>query len=631
MAKKEQVEKKKRTHQVQVQVQLSNKNQPLYYPQMSSIILRFRSKDGMFRITTDSSSNFTLVLEQLIEKLSQSGNNGNGNGNNNKIDLQSLTIANKPQDKGKSSYEFQNQTVNELGLKNGDMLYVNYESVTNDSGPTTTATNTTTNTASGNTIPITGPVPSIPINSVVALHGPLKVEELPIDQELDKEDGLITRPLSSMCRHGPKGMCEYCSPLPPWDENYRKDHAIKHISFHAYLKQQLEKLKSSGGSYFPLLDPVDYSIDLTCNQGHKPYPNGICSKCQPSPITLQLQKFRMVDHLEFADSFILNDFINVWRVSGVQRFGYLYGRYAKSEKTPLGIKAIVETIIEPPQHDELDGITLLDWDQQEEKMVDQVANKFGLYKVGIIFTDLTDAGTKNGKVLCKRHKDSYFLTNLEIIMAAKFQLKYPNISKYSTAKNNGQFSSKFVTCVISGGLNGEIEPRSYQVSTSAEALVKADIITGCTQPSQIYVNESNNHRYVPDIQYLKINEYGLEVKSNAKPTFPGEFLLVSLTDLFPLQPTPIFTNSYVIENREFLGDENHDIQSLKTLHNYLKSNNDQIFNFHFILHLIKTHILNDQEIDLLIEYIKSKNLEDYLKLVESNGWMTLMTILEQSV
>ena len=63
---------------------------------MSSIILRFRSKDGMFRITTDSSSNFTLVLEQLIEKLSQSGNNGNGNGNNNKIDLQSLTIANKP-------------------------------------------------------------------------------------------------------------------------------------------------------------------------------------------------------------------------------------------------------------------------------------------------------------------------------------------------------------------------------------------------------------------------------------------------------------------------------------------------------------------------------------------------------
>ncbi|CAX44837.1 nuclear-envelope, endoplasmic-reticulum-associated-degradation network protein NPL4, putative [Candida dubliniensis CD36] len=580
---------------------------------MTSIILRFRSKDGMFRISTDSSSNFTLVIEQLIEKLPQSD----------KINLQSLTISNKPQDKGKSVYEFQNHTINDLELKNGDILYISYESVTTDQPPTTTTT-TTTNT-------------SIPITPIVATstssHGPLKVEELPIDQELDKQDGLINRPLSSMCRHGPKGMCEYCSPLPPWDETYRKDHGIKHISFHAFLKQQLEKLKSSGGSYFPPLDPIDYSIDLTCNQGHKPYPNGICSKCQPSPITLQLQKFRMVDHLEFADSFILNDFINVWRISGVQRFGYLYGKYAKSDKTPLGIKAIVEMIIEPPQHDELDGITLLDWnkEEEEEKLVDNLANKFGLYKVGMIFTDLTDDGNKNGKVLCKRHKDSYFLTNLEIIMAAKFQLKYPNISKYSTTENNGQFSSKFVTCVISGGLNGEIEPRSYQVSTSAEALVKADIITGCTQPSQIYVNENNNHRYVPDIQYSKINEYGLEVKSNAKPTFPGEFLLVSLTDSFPLNPKPIFTNSYVIENREFLGDENNDIQSLKTLYNYLKSNNDQIFNFHFLLHLIKIHILNDMEIQLLIDYIKSKNLEDYLKLIETNGWMTLMTILEQSV
>jgi len=39
---------------------------------------------------------------------------------------------------------------------------------------------------------------------------------------------------------------------------------------------------------------------------------------------------------------------------------------------------------------------------------------------------------------------------------------------------------------------GEIEPRSYQVSTGGEALVKADLITGPTQLSQIYVNESND-------------------------------------------------------------------------------------------------------------------------------------------
>lgn len=101
---------------------------------MTSIILRFRSKDGMFRIPTDSSSNFTLVIEQLIEKLPQSD----------KINLQSLTISNKPQDKGKSVYEFQNHTINDLELKNGDILYINYESVTTDQPPTTTTATTTT-------------------------------------------------------------------------------------------------------------------------------------------------------------------------------------------------------------------------------------------------------------------------------------------------------------------------------------------------------------------------------------------------------------------------------------------------------------------------------------------------------
>lgn len=567
----------------------------------------------MFRVNTDISSNFTFVLEELVGKLPK------------EINLQTLYVADKPNDKGRSANEFADQTVSQLGLKNGDMLYVNYESatqpVTSTSTPTSTTATTTANTGTVNITNTSAKNVSVPIHSVTT-HGPLKVDELPIDQVLDKDEGLIPRPLSSMCRHGAKGMCEYCSPLPPWDENYRKEHAIKHISFHAYLKQQMEKLKS-GGSYFPPLDTPNYSIDLTCNEGHKPYPKGICSKCQPPPITLQMQKFRMVDHVEFADSSILNDFINIWRLSGVQRFGYLYGHYEKSEKLPLGIKAVVETIVEPPQHDELDGITLLDW--EEEKLVDELAAQFGIYKVGITFTDLTDSGNKDGTVLCKRHKDSYFLTNLEIIMASRFQLKYPNVSKYS---GDGKFSSKFVTCVISGGLKGEIEPRSFQVSTSAEALVKADIITGCTQPSQIYVNESNDTRYVPDIQYLKINEYGLEVKNNAKPTFPGEFLLVSLTDSFPVDPKPMLhTNSYIIENREFSGEE---IQSLKTLSDYLKQNNDQLFNFHFILHLAKLHILGDEEMKLLIKYVKSKQMEDYLRLVESNGWMTLMTILEHS-
>ena len=88
----------------------------------------------------------------------------------------------------------------------------------------------------------------------------------------------------------------------------------------------------------------------------------------------------MVDHLEFVDQSIVNDFIQYWRVTGHQRVGVMYGRYDAYTEVPLWIKAVVEAIYEPPQENENDGAELSQpW--ENEKNVDHVAKLCGLQKV----------------------------------------------------------------------------------------------------------------------------------------------------------------------------------------------------------------------------------------------------------
>ncbi|KAL0595735.1 Nuclear protein localization protein 4-like protein [Plecturocebus cupreus] len=421
-------------------------------------IIRVQSPDGVKRITATKRETAATFLKKVAKEFGFQNNGFSVYINRNKTG--EITASS-------------NKSLNLLKIKHGDLLFLFPSSLAGPSSEMET---------------------SVP-PGFKGFGAPNVVED-EIDQYLSKQDGKIYRSRDpQLCRHGPLGKCVHCVPLEPFDEDYLNhlEPPVKHMSFHAYIR------KLTGGAdkgKFVALENISCKIKSGC-EGHLPWPNGICTKCQPSAITLNRQKYRHVDNIMFENHTVADRFLDFWRKTGNQHFGYLYGRYTEHKDIPLGIRAEVAAIYEPPQIGTQNSLELLE--DPKAEVVDEIAAKLGLRKVGWIFTDLVSEDTRKGTVRYSRNKDTYFLSSEECITAGDFQNKHPNMCRLSP---DGHFGSKFVTAVATGGPDNQVHFEGYQVSNQCMALVRDECLLPCKDAPELgYAKESSSEQYVPDVFY----------------------------------------------------------------------------------------------------------------------------------
>jgi nuclear protein localization family protein 4 len=131
-----------------------------------------------------------------------------------------------------------------------------------------------------------------------------------------------------------------------------------------------------------------------------------------------------------------------------------------------------------------------------------------------------------------------------------------------------------------------------------------------------------------------MNEYKLAVQENAKPAFPIEYLLVTLTHGFPDDARPLFTSDagkFPIENRMHVGVN----QDLHAVMRQLGLNSDDtsldaISDFHLLVYLFSLGVLSPEDEKLVVKVALEHNVQDGYNLLQSPGWQTLLTIIRES-
>ncbi|XP_014220725.1 nuclear protein localization protein 4 homolog isoform X1 [Trichogramma pretiosum] len=514
-------------------------------------------------------------------------------------------------------------TIKDAGLKHGDLLYM---APVNGAILWETSSSNIPNDIYESMIVSPSTSKGMPRQIITHTVKSSDKNEDEVDQLLWKQDGKIQRKKDDrFCRHGANACCVHCSPLEPFDEAYLKEQNIKHMSFHTYLRKMTAGVDR--GKFLQLED-INCSIRNGCKD-HPPWPKGICSKCQPNAITLNRQPYRHVDNVMFENTNLVERFLNYWRITGHQRIGYLYGRYEIHSDVPLGIRAVVAAIYEPPQESTRDNIVLLA--DERESLVDDLARSLNLQKVGWIFTDLIADDIKKGTVKHVRNIDSHFLSAQECIMAGHIQNQLPNPCRFSP---NGYFGSKAVTVCVTGDNKNQVHMEGYQVTSQCMALVRDGILIPTKDAPELgYVRESSNKQYVPDVYYKEKDSYGNEVSRLARP-LPVEYLLVDVPASTPLTPQYTFyanekITPFPVEHRLVDGQ----IQEFNVLATYLQQFTPEKFleavsDFHFLIYIAGMDMLPlKSHMGPLLDAIRTQNRRKANEWARSAHWATVEELI----
>lgn len=85
-----------------------------------------------------------------------------------------------------------------------------------------------------------------------------------------------------------------------------------------------------------------------------------------------------------------------------------------------------------------------------------------------------------------------------MITSAQYQIDHPLPTK---ASSSGYFSSRWVTCCLTGTEDGQVDVIAWQSSEQCEALVKANIIEASVDPGTVRVRTPGQGEYIPEVFY----------------------------------------------------------------------------------------------------------------------------------